>query len=168
MPTRRQAIVWTNDDQITDANMRHSASVGWSVICALRLHFWIISTSPGDQSVIITNRVKMWATALRPNDSYNQCSHRRCDKTWWRHQMETFSALLGHCAGEFPAQRPVTRSFDVFFDLRPNKRFSKQPWGWWFETPSWSLWRQCNEPPLFSCRSIGNQTVTGWRLVGDL
>ena len=40
------------------------------------------------------------------------------------HQMETFSALLALCAGnspvsgEFPAQRPVTRSFDVFFDLR--------------------------------------------------
>ena len=47
--------------------------------------------------------------------------------------------------GEFPTQRPVTRSFDVFFDLRLNKRLSKQPWGWWFETPSWSLWRQCNE-----------------------
>ena len=47
--------------------------------------------------------------------------------------------------GEFPTQRPVTRSFDVFFDLRLKKRLSKQPWGWWFETPSWSLWRQCNE-----------------------
>ena len=47
--------------------------------------------------------------------------------------------------GEFPTQRPVTRSFDVFFDLRLNKRLSKQPWGWWFETPSWSLWRQFNE-----------------------
>ena len=46
--------------------------------------------------------------------------------------------------GDFPAQRPVTRSLDVFFDLRPNKRLSKQPWGWWFETPSWSLWRQRN------------------------
>ena len=46
--------------------------------------------------------------------------------------------------GEFPTQNPVTRSFDVFFDLRLNKRLSKQPWGWWFETPSWSLWRQCN------------------------
>ena len=46
--------------------------------------------------------------------------------------------------GEFPLQRPVTRSFDVFFDLRLNKRLSKQPWGWWFETLSWSLWRQCN------------------------
>ena len=46
--------------------------------------------------------------------------------------------------GEFPTQRPVTRSFDVFFDLRPNKRLSKQPRGWWFETQSWSLWRHCN------------------------
>ena len=46
--------------------------------------------------------------------------------------------------GEFPAQRPVTRSFDVFFDLRLNKRLSKQPWGWWFETPEWSLWRHHN------------------------
>ena len=67
--------------------------------------------------------------------------------TWWRHQMETFSALLAICAGnspapgEFPAQRPVTRSFGVFFDLRLNKRLSKQSWGWWFETLSGSLWR---------------------------
>ena len=42
--------------------------------------------------------------------------------------METFSALQAICAGhspvpgEFPAQRPVTQSFDVFFDLRLNKR----------------------------------------------
>ena len=46
--------------------------------------------------------------------------------------------------GEFPTQRPVTRSFDVLFDLCLDKRLSKQPWGWWFETSSWSLWRQCN------------------------
>ena len=64
--------------------------------------------------------------------------------------METFSALLAICVGnspvpgEFPAQRPVTRSFDVFFDLRLNKRLSKQSWGWWFETPSRPLWRHRN------------------------
>ena len=63
--------------------------------------------------------------------------------------METFSALLALCVGnspvtgEFPSQRPVTRSFDVFFD-RQNKKLSKQSWGWWFETPSCSLWRHCN------------------------
>ena len=69
--------------------------------------------------------------------------------SWWRHQMETFSASLAICAGspvtgEFPAQRPVTRSFDVFFDLRLNKRLSKQSWGWWFETPSHPLWPHSN------------------------
>ena len=47
--------------------------------------------------------------------------------------------------GEFPTQRSVTRSFDVLFDLRLNRRLSKQPRGWWFETPSWPLWRQCND-----------------------
>ena len=47
--------------------------------------------------------------------------------------------------GEFPAQRPVTRSFDVFSDLRLNTPLSKQSWGWWFETPSRPLWRHCNE-----------------------
>ena len=46
--------------------------------------------------------------------------------------------------GEFPAQRPVTRSFHVFFDLRLNKWMSKQSRGWWFEMPSHSLWRHCN------------------------
>ena len=42
------------------------------------------------------------------------------------------------------SQRPVTRSFDVFFDLCLNKRLSKQSRGWWFETPSRPLWHHCN------------------------
>ena len=66
--------------------------------------------------------------------------------SWWRHQMKTFSTLLviragnSPVTGEFPTQRPVTRSFEVFFDLRLNKRLSKQWWGWCIETPSRSLW----------------------------
>ena len=64
--------------------------------------------------------------------------------------METFSALLAICAGnslvtgEFPAQRPVMRSFDVFFDLCPNQWLTKQLWGWWFEMTSRPLWCHCN------------------------
>ena len=60
--------------------------------------------------------------------------------TWWRHRMETFSALLARCAGnspitgEFPSERPVMRSFDVLFSLRLNKRLSKQSRRRWFET----------------------------------
>ena len=69
---------------------------------------------------------------------------------WWRNQMEIFSALLALCAGNSPvtgelfSQRPVTRSFDVLFDLCLNLRLNKQSWGWWFEAPSCSLWRYCN------------------------
>ena len=70
--------------------------------------------------------------------------------SWWRHQMETVSALLAFCAGnspvtgEFPAQRPVTRSFDVFFDLRLDQQLTKQWRDRWLEIPSRSLWRHCN------------------------
>ena len=47
--------------------------------------------------------------------------------------------LCGEFTGEFPAQRPVSRSSDVFFDLCLNKRLSKQSLGWWtFSPPSTS------------------------------
>ena len=61
--------------------------------------------------------------------------------------------VTGHFSGEFtgprwiPAQRPVTQSVDVFFDLRLNKRLSKQSWGWWFETLPRPLWRHSNVLP---------------------
>ena len=67
--------------------------------------------------------------------------------------------------GEFPTQRPLTRSFDVFFDLRLNKRLSKQPWGWWFETPSCSLWRHRNanaDAPMVLCSERFGDLVTNY------
>ena len=73
--------------------------------------------------------------------------------SWWRHQIITLSALLALCQGNpsiivgFPSQRPATRSFGVFFDLRLNKRLSKQSKHQWFETPSRSLWRHYNVMP---------------------
>ena len=75
------------------------------------------------------------------------CPNPMPSTSWWHHEKETLSALLALCArnspvtGEFPLQRPVTQSFDVFFDLRWNKLLSKQSWGWWSETPSRPLWR---------------------------
>ena len=79
-------------------------------------------------------------------------------KRWYRirYRMMTSSngnifRVTGHLCGEFTGpgefstQRPVTRSFDVYFDLCPNKRLSKQSWGWWFETPSCPLWRHRND-----------------------
>ena len=69
--------------------------------------------------------------------------------------------------GEFPTQRPVTRSFDVFFDLRLNRRLSKQPWGWWFETPSWPLWRQRNVPAsvTFVVECMANKKHMEWIVI---
>ena len=66
---------------------------------------------------------------------------------WWSHQMETYTLLLALRAGNspvtggFPSQRPVTRTFDVFFDLCRNTRLSKQSRRRCFES---SLWRHCN------------------------
>ena len=85
--------------------------------------------------------------------------------SWWRHQMVSFStvysgtdqrkhqssASLDFVQGirrwpvNSPHKWPVTRSFDVFFDLNLNKRLSKQGWCWWLETPSCPLWRHCND-----------------------
>ena len=99
-----------------------------------------------DCSISIVDALEILQPCIKPS-IWESCSY---VYSWWRDQMETFSALLALCAGnspvtgEFPSQRPVTRSFDVFFDLHLNKRLSKQSWGWWFETPSRPLWRHCN------------------------
>ena len=64
--------------------------------------------------------------------------------TWWRHPIRTSSASLAICTvdspvtGEFPSQRPVTRSFDAFY-LRLDKWLIKQSRRRWYETPSRSL-----------------------------
>ena len=77
------------------------------------------------------------------------CEYQALCVIWWRHQIETFSELLALCEGnssvigEFPSQRPVTRSFDVFFDFHLNKRLRKQSRRRRFETQSRSLWRHC-------------------------
>ena len=89
--------------------------------------------------------------------------------------MEIFSALLAICAenspliSEFPTKMPVTRSFNVFFDLHLKKRFSKQSWGWWFEMPSCPLWRHSNEHRNSSFVRAIHQTVPmSWRHYGKM
>ena len=102
-----------------------------------------------DSDSDFSNCSEIWQAPRRQRYHYNIQSH-----PWWRHQMETFFALLTLCAenspvtGEFPSQRPVTRSFDVFFDLRLDKRLSEPSRRRWFETPLRPLWRHCNERPF--------------------
>ena len=93
------------------------------------------------------------------------------------HQMQTFSALLALSAGnssvtgEFPSHIPVTRSFDVFFHLRLNKRLTKQSWGWWFDMPSCSLGRHCDDHfelsggPTHDNRAVIHEVT--WRWISD-
>ena len=127
------------------------------------LHFNAFMFSPQgisffsvSQNALLKDRqIDPWGSSLvRPSVSLiptPEVSHQLLPVLpWWRHQMETFSALLAICAGnspvtgEFPTKRPVTQNFDVFFDLRLNKRLSRQWWGWWYETPSRPLWRHRN------------------------
>ena len=71
-------------------------------------------------------------------------------QSWWRHQKETFSALLALCegnspvTGEFPSQNTVMRILDAFLDMYLNTRLNKPTRGRWFVAPLRSLWRHCN------------------------
>ena len=56
--------------------------------------------------------------------------------------------VTGHLCGKFTGPRWISRKKASDADLRLNKRLSKQPWGWWFETPAWSLWRHRNESKI--------------------
>ena len=85
--------------------------------------------------------------------------------SWWRHQLGNIFRVTGPFCGEFtghrwiPAQRPVTRSFDVFFDLRQKLQLSKRWRRRWIQTPSHSLWHHCNvsqKPLLSPCWSTGS------------
>ena len=73
------------------------------------------------------------------------------------------SSVTGHLCGEFTGKRwiPRTNASDAelcyLFDLPLNKMLSKQSWDWWFETPSCSLWRHCNDIAVF----LWNVTI--WR-----
>ena len=70
------------------------------------------------------------------------------DDIKWKHfpRYWPFVICAGNspASGEFPAQRPVTQSFDTSFDLCVNKRLRKQSRGWWFEALSCPLWRHRN------------------------
>ena len=126
---------------------------GARLVFKLSLSLWNLSAAEMpvkfQSDTLRTSRYFAVKTSARLVNEGPEKSHLAHRWPWWRHQMETFSALLTLCAGnspatgELPTQRPVTRGFGVFFHLCLNQRLSKQPWGWWFGTPSRSLWRHC-------------------------
>ena len=110
-------------------------------------HYWpVVRGIHRSAPLTKASNMDLWFFSLLSSSSCRWFETSYCSSAWWRHRTETnIFRVTGLCAGnspvtgELPSQRPVTRSFDVFFDLRPNKWLSKQLWGWWFETPSHSL-----------------------------
>ena len=108
---------------------------------------------------VITLPVLLRTCNLR-NESHSQQNLSTHWVTMMTSSNGNISALMALCAGnspvtgEFPAQRPVTRSFDVFFDLRLNIRLSKQSRGWWFKTPSRPLWRNCSDTLIYQWTAV--------------
>ena len=122
----------TNQQLYTQAHTREWHHITPHEICTVSLWFYHLSG---------------WIHVVNSEN----CHDANFAVTLWRHQLETFSTLLDLCAGnspvtsEFPSQRPVTWSFDVFFDLCLNKWLSKQSIRWWFEMPLHPLWCHSNE-----------------------
>ena len=63
----------------------------------------------------------------------------------WKHFQHYWTFVRGIHRSSVNSPYKGQWCFDVFFDRPLNKRLGKQSWGWWFETPSRSLWRHCND-----------------------
>ena len=140
-------------------------NTGWKCLTVLSIYFPLSQTSSLCNGASVTTpglTTKPCARGLCVSVR-GLAEIKRTGESWWRHQMETFSALLALCAGNSP-----TRSFDIFFRLCLNKRLSKQSRCWWFDTPSRSLWRHCDVkwflPPVQVLRSIIKVTWDGEQL----
>ena len=122
---------------------------GWDVYwdgCALRaITYWIQCRR---------DMISVMSVKIRTQARWGQ----RDDVIKWKH-FPRYWPLCGEFTGHrwiLLTQRPVARSFGVFFDsliCAGKKRLSKETWGWWFDTPSSSLWRHCNDL-LFSVSDV--------------
>ena len=118
-PNSMKLIDWKRRAKLITKKTKHS--IGWSN----RYHkIWLvlwITILYGQY------RYGIWQAALQlchmdtsPPDSWSWWAGRqKCIIPWWRHQMETFSAILALCEGNplviggFPSQKTTTRRFDV-------------------------------------------------------
>ena len=83
---------------------------------------------------------KVWNEITNPFANFNVCTilKQSCSVEWINRQMKNFDTLrLGYIYASVYCTSigSVTRSFDIFFDLDPNKRLSKHSGVWWFEMP---------------------------------
>ena len=102
----------------------------------------------GSLQKILYNNERLNEDFMRTRTKHKHRFQTHDDVFKWRHfPFPRYWPFVGNSpvTGEFPTQRPVTRSFDAFFGLRLNKRLSEQSRSWWFETPTRPLWRHSND-----------------------
>ena len=134
----------------------------FSLICT-RINGWVNNREAGDlrrHSAHCGVRVMLWlhykflmVVCVLPYSSGLLHCHgiQSYDSTMMTSSNENFFRVTALCEGNppvtggFPSQRPVTRNFDIFFDLHLNKQCSKQSRHLWIETHVRSLWRHCND-----------------------
>ena len=133
--------------------MRHPASMSYTI---LHPQGTLQTSSPTNPTLISERTHILWwvnycwtANKTRPYHSVNVRGNIVFLNMMTSSNGSIFRVIDPLCGkspvtGELSAQKPVTRSFDVFFGLRMDKRLSKQGWDWWFGTPSRPLWRHCN------------------------
>ena len=185
-PNRQQVITSTNVDQDLHYHMTSLSNNEWRLFYSSRLITCYINDLTdlmiNIEYLMIMQCCLYFVNVGNCNFDLHMIFSVRCAEhqlfSWWRHQMEmeAFSALLALWAGyspvtgEFPSQRPVTRSFDVFFDLCLNKRLSKQSWVWWFETPSRSGCSSTlvQQPLKRYCLPSWIVSVDQWKNIGNL
>ena len=151
---RKPRIISKHIKQSTLFTVAPTLDIIFEYVKVFCIFHWIWQKVPKLRTIISKGTLPIWESVKFGLLKTTRISHVVfCGwnrESWWRHQMETFSVLLAICVGnslvtgEFSAQRPVTRSFDVFFDLRLNKQLRKQSWGWRFETTSRPLWHDSN------------------------
>ena len=92
-----------------------------------------------------------------------RCKQTHDDVIKWNHfpRKWSFVRRIHRSPVKSPHKGRWRGAFDVFFDLRLNKRLGKQSWGWWFETLSCPLWRHCNAV-MGTSRSGRLTVVTVW------
>ena len=166
-PVRPQAIIWTNvvilliwplgtkfsemlikilTVSFTKRYFKMSAVKWWPFYFVFDVKKWLRGTKAHSRvfrAAIVTGRGPRWTSGWSVAFSVAAaCMMTSSNGNIFR--------VTGHLCGEFTGLRWIPRTkasdaeFDVFFDIRRIKRLSKHPWGWWFETQSWSLKRHCN------------------------
>ena len=127
-------VIWKNSTLFgchTNKNVIHR-------VCYFRVHIRVVDRFYVQSSAI-------YCVTVENHDKWVNLWH--LTHTWWRNAMEAFSALLAFCAGDrwIPRTKASDTELWYFFDLRLSKRLNKQSKRSWFETPSRSLWRHCND-----------------------